>query len=411
MRFIAITACMLLAYATTKAQIAASQLLATAWDDPAIQRHREQQAYLQNTDFTMPLLRKLELRTETRDLDPKQQEYAVRLSTNGFGMRRTQSGVYNSMKELNETERALLVQEELLARYELLLDLHFDQRSLALLEAQKQVLMDKKTVFAQQFSLGLELDLDDFFRTEEDLLQLERKINEVTAKRPGRQFLTALFTGKTDSIATGNLIKPAELLALANTNLDAVLPPSVKREQLRAQLATLEEEMERMEGRNLLNYLQFRYTGNANDLLEDRFSIGAGVNLPWPNGSKLREQELHLKSLEAQAEADNEHQAVQRSVSILLNEVGSYFQQYLLLERQIGEFKELYSPQRLHAGGLENPETLLRVEESLLKLQLEQVEVEKNLYQSYVGLLNEAGLLSQAPARNWLSPEMELIGR
>lgn len=411
MRTLAIAGCMLLASSATRAQITPGQLLASAWDDPSVLRNREQQAYLEDHDFKMPLLDRLEVRTQTRDLDPKQQGYALRLSTNGFGMKRTQSSIYKSMKELNDVERELLLQDELLARYELLLDLYFDHQALVLLETQKQVLADKKTVFAQQFALGLEEDLDDFFRTEEDLLQLERKKTEVTAKRPGRQFLTKLFTGKTDSVQVGSLLNPAELLAMANISLDNLLPPSVKREQARAQLATLEAEMERMEGKNLLNFLQFQMNGDADDQFEEKFSISAGVNLPWPNASKLREQELQLEALEAKAEADNERQGIERAVAAWINEVGSYLQQYLLLEKQIDEFEEQYSPERLHASGLENPETLLRVKESVLRLQLEKVEVAKNMYQSYVGLLNEAGLLTQTPARNWLSPNLELIER
>lgn len=394
-----------------EAQVTAAQLLASAWDDPAILQQRRQQTYLENTDFSMPLLRRLEFRTETRDLDLKQQEYAIRLTTNGLDMKRTQAAIVQAQKERTEAARQILVQQAIFERYELLLDLHFDQKKAALLEAWQQVLLDKKAVFSQQLTLGLEQDLDDFFRTEEDLMQADRQKMELTSERASRRFFTKLFTGMADSVALGSLIDPTVLISMAQFNLETAIPPSVQRDEGRVKLAVLEEEMERAEGHNYLNYFQLRYTGNANDLLEDRFSVGAGINLPWPNAGKLREQELHLKTLEAQVDYVNERQANQRAVMEQVYKTGSLLQQYLLLENQIGSFSQQYSPEDLHASGLQNPETLLRVKETVLKLEFEKLEISKKMYQCYLEMLNEAGLLQQSPAKNWLSPELEPIGR
>ncbi len=390
------------------AQTSPVQLLATAWDDPTVQLHREQQAYLEATDFTMPLLRKLEIRTESRDLDPKQQEYALRIGTNGFGMRRTQSAIYGTMKDLTETERLMLVQDALLDRYDLLLDVHFSKKSLDLLERQRQVLLDKKAVYSQQLALGLQEDLDDFFRTEDDLLQLNRKIFEAKSEDDLQQFRLQIFTGKKDSVTVGGLVQPSQLLAFIGGANNAT-PPSVQRREAQAAMAIQEEKMSQMEGRNLLNFLQFRYTGNANDLLEDRFAIGAGIELPWPNGSKLKQQELHLETLKAQAEAERQKKA--EALQFKANEWAQLWLRYDFLQKQAATFREQYDPQRLSASGLENPETLLRVQESLARLDLELAAVEKDIYKSYLSLLSETGLLTAEPARNYLSPGLELIPR
>jgi hypothetical protein len=404
----ALTVCLSLFCTATRAQLSALQLLSTAWDDPSVQLQREQQAYLESTDFSMPLLRKLEIRTNTRDLDPKQQDYALRISTNGFGMRRTQTSIYSARKELTEAERQILLQNALLDRYELLIDANFSQRESVLLERQRQVLMDKKAVYTEQLVQGLEKDLDDYFRTMDDLMALTRKDAEIAANKAEFQLLTKIFTGQADSLLPGEMIHWTEL----RLETDSVaLPPVIQREQAQVQLAILEEEMERMDGRNLLNYLQFRYTGNANDLLEDRFSFGLGFDLPWPNGSKLQEQELHLKTLETQSELALKRNDLEKARMVKANEFQQFFKKYLLADKQLTTFTEEYSPAFLHGSGLENPETLLRVQETIVKLELERLAVEKNLYKYYIELLSESGLLLQAPARNWLSPSLELIGR
>ncbi len=394
-------------------QTTAGQLLATAWNDRTVQLHREQQAYLEGNNFDLPLLRKLEVRIESRDFDPKQREFALRMNTNGFGMNHAQSAIYGSMKELTETERQMLVQEALLDRYELLLEVHFEGQTLALLERQRQVLLDKKAVYSQQLALGLEQDLDDFFRTEDDLLQLEQKVFEVKNVGSAVLLRMKIFTGEADSLAMFALLSLAEIKLVADniSQGNATAPPAVLRRQVQTDMALHQEKMEKMEGRHLLNYLQFRYSGNANDLLEDRFSIGAGFDLPWPNGSKLRQQELHLETLEAKAQAEATRQAFEEAVALKNNQLLQDFERYDFLKNQLETSKNRYSPKQLFASGLENPETLLRVQESLARLELELATAEKDIYQSYLSLLGVTGLLTQEPARNYLSAGLELIAR
>lgn len=395
--------------AASQAQMTAGQLLASAWDDPIVQLHREQQAYLEGTSFEMPLLRKLEIRTETRNFEPKQQEYALRIGTNGFGMRRTQADIYSSMKELSESERLMLVHEALLDRYGLVLDVFFTQKNLRLLEQQRRVLEDKKAVYSQQLALGLQDNLDDFFRTEDDLLKLKQKIFE--AKTDSAQQLTRLkiFTGKSATVAVDTLVEPLTLVVSLVGSLG--ITPDLRHRLAQAQLAQQQEKMEGMEGRNLLNYLQFRYSGNPKDLLEDRFTVGAGVSLPWPNGSKLKQQELHLQTLEAQAKVETERLTAANALAQKSGEWQQLLEQYDFLQKQASEFRQNYNPRQLNASGLQNPETLLRVQETLSGLDLELASLEKQIYQKYISLLGETGLLTQEPARNYLSPSLDLISR
>ncbi len=394
----------------TKAQLTANQLLASAWDDPTVQLLREQQAYLDGHEFSLPLLSQVQFRTGTRDWDPTQQEYAIRLEGNTPGMKRTQASIHATLKSLTEAERLVLVERALVARYELLIDAYFAKQTHSLLLRQQAVLSDKKAVFAEQLALGVEQDLDDYFRAEEDLLNVERRLHSLGTEQPVQRSLAKIFTGNADSITVDSLIDPLKLLMMASANMER-LPPSVKREQVQADLAALEVEMERMEGRNLLDFVQFGYTGNTNDPFNNRFRLGAGVTLPWPNGSKLQMQQRELQALEARAEATAEQRAAEEAMLRKGAEFAKLFEQLMFLKKQAATFAEQYDPQRLHASGLENPETLLRVQESLLRLELDALAMEKDSYQAYLALLAETGLLVQEPARNWLSPDMDLIAR
>ncbi len=393
-----------------QAQLTPNSLLASAWDDPAVQLQREQQAYLDGHDFKLPLLKELQLRTSTRDWEPDQQEYAIRLQGNTPGMKRTQASIYANLKAMSEAERLELVQEALIGRYELVVDAYFAKRNKQLLLRQQRVFKDKKAVFAEQLALGVEQDLDDFFRAEEDLLDVAKKLHGIGTELSQQRSLAKIFTGKADTVAVDSLIDPTKLVMFLQGSLEQ-LPPSVKREQLQAELTNLELEMERKESHNLLDFVQFGYTGNANDPLNNRFRVGAGVTLPWPNGSKLQIQERELEAMKARAEATLEQQAAEEALLRKGAEFSKLFEQHIFLKQQIEDFAEQYDPQRLHASGLANPETLLRVKESLLRMEADALAVEKDMYQAFIAMLAETGAFSQEPAVNWLSPNLELIAR
>ncbi|MCC6727656.1 MAG: hypothetical protein IT258_24330 [Saprospiraceae bacterium] len=391
-------------------QLTPNALLASAWDDPSVLLQREEQAYLEGHDFKLPLLRQLQLRTSTRDWDPTQQELAIRLQGNTPGMKRTQASINANRKALSETTRLELLQAALIGRYELVVDAYFAKQSRQLLLQQQQVLKDKKAVFAEQLALGVEQDLDDFFRAEDDLLDLERRLHGLGSEVTLQRTLAKIYTGKEDTVAVDSLIQPLKLVFLAKGSLEQ-LPPSVKKEQLQAELAELKLEMERKESKNLLSFVQFGYTGNSKDPLNNRFRLGAGVTLPWPNGSKLQIEERELAAMQAKAEASLEQQAAEEDLLRKGAEFFKLMEQHIFLKEQIEAFAQQYDPQRLHASGLDNPETLLRVKESLLRMEAEALAKEKDVYQAYIAMLSKTGAFSQEPAVNWLSPNLELIAR
>jgi hypothetical protein len=401
---------LLLFCAIMHGQVSASQLLASAWDDPTVQLHREQQAYLEGHRFKLPLLRQIQLQTESRDWDPVQQEYTLRFNTNSPGMMQTQADIAVAMRSLSQIERQALVQKALEARYDLLIDAHFAKLEQALMLEQQKTLQDRQAVLKEQLVLGLEDGLNDFFRAEEDALSIERKLfgNQADFKEFEQQ--VAVFIGNADSLAMDSFPSISQLLAIAGASVSTV-PPSVAKEQVQSELATLKAEMQERENRNYFNFLQFKYSGNAKDELPNRFLIGAGFRFPWMSTSKLRQQEKELQALEAKADAAEESLRNSRSALAKLRELARLVQLYNFTQDQKSSFVEQYDPKRLHATGLDNPETLLRVKLSINRLDAELFSIMKDVYKAYLNLLSETGFLTAEPARNYLSPGLDLIPR
>jgi hypothetical protein len=239
---------------------------------------------------------------------------------------------------------------------------------------------------------------------------LERRIFENQSDFTEFKQRAGIFTGNADSLQMDSFPSISQLLSIAGTSI-SVVPPSVAKEQVQAELATLEAEMQQRENRNYLNFIQFKYSGNAKDELPNRFLVGVGFRFPWLNTSKLRQQEKELQALEAKADAEAESLSASRAALAKLRELTRLVQSYNFTQDQKARFIEQYSPKQLHAAGLENPETLLRVEISIQKLDAEIFSIEKDVYKAYLDLLGETGLLTAEPSRNYLSPSLELIPR
>lgn len=394
----------------TQAQMTVGQLLASAWEDPTVQLHREQEAFLQGHKFKLPLLRQIQVQTESRDWDPTQQEYSLRFNTNSPGMMQTQASIATALRSLTDAERRVLVHKALEARYDLLIDIGFAKRSREMMLELQKTVQDRSRVLKEELVLGLEDKLNDFFRVEEDKLDLERKLFENQADMKEFEQLSIIFSGQSDSLQLDSFASIPVLLSIASTSISLV-PPSVMKEQIQADLAALDAQMVQRENRNYFNYLQFKYTGNAKDELNNRFTLGLAVRLPWFTTSQLRQQEKELQALEAKAELEEESLSTSRSALEKMRDLTRLIQSYNFAQDQRSRFVAEYDPKTLNSIGLENPETLLRLKLSILRLDAEQLSMEKDVYKAYISLLAETGLLTQEPARNYLSPTLELIPR
>ena len=102
-RFFFLPLMLLVTYTSAGQTVVSSyQLLANELDSSLIQLLQDNRTYLKNTNQEMPLINKLEFRTETDELDLGRQEYVFRISFNGKKSREVQQKITQSQGRLYE---------------------------------------------------------------------------------------------------------------------------------------------------------------------------------------------------------------------------------------------------------------------------------------------------------------------
>ena len=156
-------------------------LLRSAYSDIIFKSQQKQLDYLRFNPFQVPLLDRVEFRTETHDFETEKQEYAIRISPNSFGERKYNKKFYESSVKLNEIKNKEVLNDALSERYEHLIDLIKTAKTTSIKQRLKLLLEDRITVLTRRqntvnFDYQDLLDAeDDYHDVQLDLIDLERK--------------------------------------------------------------------------------------------------------------------------------------------------------------------------------------------------------------------------------------------
>ena len=145
-----------------------TDFLKKATAETALAHHQQKVDFLNSNSYEIPLINKLEVRTQTDEFDWKQQEYRVRMSPSGQKERQEYRKWHQSTIEFVATEQAEILQEALVFRYGLLVDWKKVEQTLALLQQQQIVAEDRIMVLKKQVVTS-DFDINDLIAAEEIL--------------------------------------------------------------------------------------------------------------------------------------------------------------------------------------------------------------------------------------------------
>ena len=156
-------------------------ILQSAYFDIVYRSQKEKLDYLKNNPFEVPLLRRVEFRTETEDFEFRRQEYAIRISPNSFGERKFNKKYYESSVRINGIRNREALNEALSIRYGQVVKLIKTSRIISIKQRLELLLEDRINVLTQSqnsvdFDYNDLLDAeDDYLKVQLDLIDLEKK--------------------------------------------------------------------------------------------------------------------------------------------------------------------------------------------------------------------------------------------
>jgi hypothetical protein len=216
------------------AQSGFGTFIGAAKDDPAVSMFDLQVQYLNDKPYRLAPVQKLELRTESNQLDPSRQEYALRVNPANPWELHQNNRYFKELKSSIELEKGIVLKEVLLERYTLIIELvtyaglrDLAQRKLELTQTSLSMLEKQQLsgYFDGEDYVELKLEeMDKSVDVDEAAYETENAIRKVSSIFPD-----AASSAKTWNIADVVSIEQIEKLldslqtALAGSNIALVL--------------------------------------------------------------------------------------------------------------------------------------------------------------------------------------------
>lgn len=385
-----------------------TDILQSAWQDPRLQAYQQELDFFGNQrSLQVPRLEEMEFRTETHEFNPTLQEYALRLQFNTRRQIRVQTRVNQQEYSLRQLKRESYLEELLFNRYQVLIEMHFQQKRRALLQTEAPLLQDMERVIQVRILEEGERHYDDWLDLEEDRMLHQQEYQLLIRQVQAAQQQCSRWLGQEiDSLQTVNWPGVDQLERnWQNWQTDTlVLPFAVQEQQINSSLIALELEAEQAEERNRLNFLQVRYRGEDRErILREQLTIGVGITLPFRSANSVKAQYLELEQLEEQHQEIERHRKWLEDLRAAEANMAIALDHYRQLESALREYQDRFGARALNQSGVSRPEVYLQAARGKLQRSERLLAQEQRLYESYLDVLLLSGRLISRPYRNWLS--------
>lgn len=353
-------------------------------------------------DFRPGWVEEIEIRTETDEFDLNRQEYLIRLSPSTPRIRRAQARLMAvTRQELNTDQRNFQAE---ITQYvlEALFEINRLQKTLALQGQLLLVLQDEQTFITNRIG-EKGYNIKDLIQVEEAIAKLQR-----TMQTNRTQLATLSEEGAIP--ATDQLLSVTTLAARLLGSEWNKRSAQMINEQLDLEQVDAEVALEKAEQYRFIDFLQARYDGPHNDLLQERVSVSLGFELPTSASRKLKLEELRVEKLILEQKISHRRTLdslrVENSLKTLQKQINNWRLLAQDIERQVSRLDRL-RPSGVDAA-YQSPDLFLFLQETLLKTQLDQLNEAADTYRNYLELLNDAGVFFQEDV-SWQAVSRYLI--
>jgi hypothetical protein len=345
------------------------------------------------TNPNMSLVKRYELRTETRDFEPNRQEYLLRVTPSTRGLLRARKSLYRHLEGAPDFDAEDDRCGELANRYEDWVDLYRIDRERSLLDTLTLIMEDRTRVLSRM-TAALDFDWSELIDLRQAGTTHQLRRSELTDH--SNRLRESYGLQEEDLVLDfGDLIGPEEIARrLAPATLIAADP------ELAYDLATIDRELalERAAGRRYFDFAQIKYQGPHDDLFRERFSVGVGLQLDTDAGQKLKIRELALEREQLRREQLREAATGQSDVElrrrVLLGLLTRYRMAARLYDQEATDLAVI-SRQLAQRAGV-NPLPLLDIRKRKVRNQLALLDLERDIYEGYVDLMKRRGDLCAA---------------
>lgn len=394
-----------------KAQVTMEDFLVDALNEPAIQSTIQQNTFLNTKAYKIAPIKQLQFRTESNQLDPDRQEYALRLNpANPWEMKRNNE-YFKSYQELITLDRDRLLKESLINRYEAIIGWLYYQELKALKEEDKNLTEKMLGILEGQRFSGY-FDADEYVDLKMDQvekgIELENVLFEIDKQRKQAEFLYE--PAKTSSIEWN------EALVISIEKLELKVDSLLTQKANGGEVALLEKKIDlansewQLEKTNInVGYVQAQYQPFREEQGRKPWNLALGVTIPVFNPNKGDMAKRKMDVIEAQGDLDQVKGEQQARRELAYRKIKSQISRYRNIKNMMQELDAGKLAGTLQQMSDNNPTVTIRLRSKLVKLKSMAARLKQEIYLSYVEFLGYSEMLQLPPLVNYLSPQLRLL--
>ena len=365
--------------------------------------------YQESIDFLnhkakgMPMIDNYEFRTETDEMEFLRQRYQFRMQFNSSDERKAYDKILLANKDKYKWLQSKYELDKWEEKYKNIIDLYFNQLEFEMLKEELILLEDKKTILTKILNNDVNGDISDWISNENDILDLRTDSMELVHRR--NEIGQKIF--KSDRTVPS--IDGTSWIGLAD--LQKVLDEVLENEQLHPddglvvaeeKMANAEYQLELAESKKWLEFAQIQYQSDDDLNFQKELSFGTSIVIPHKNNNRARKNETALDLLEKNYETIKEHEDRKNELLLERARFNDLVQQYEVYKemREGQQLESMYDS--YESEKLVSPLVLIGLRRSVLGQLKKQMNIEKDVYNSYINLLTLKSAFLIDPGRNYL---------
>ena len=408
MRYFILLMFFFLMHDATCQKVNPSSLLSDALSDERIQLDTKLLQKMESYDDKLPILEKIDARTEFDRLLTSRQEFMLRTSFNSLRQRKAEYQKHQSSLQLYSTKAITRTNEILAKRVENILDWVETKEQMDFQEKYNNYLLEKEALVRNILAAGEAIDLEDLISIKEQILENQLKSNTLELKRKNN--CESLKINEGTIINLDQWPSVSQILSIVNNIApDIEKHPDIIELDAEYRYLNMDLQTEKAKSQKIVDFAQAKFTVRDDLLLRNRFSIGMGFTIPWTGSYRIKKQENLIKQEDVTNKSAIRKIEIQTEFETLKSEINSEAQSYQLWQNLSSDSTLIMLKNKIVNSGRMDPIKILELKKSTLDIETKILEHQQAIYRLYIKLLEVSGKLVERPYRNYLDWQLPLI--
>lgn len=384
-------------------QVSMEEFLESAFESTQIRQIDQQKGFLESGSYKMAPIRGLEFRTESNQLDPQRQDFALRISpANPWEINRN-NAYFEKYQEVIDLGQIRQIKKLIQLRYDLIIDWVYLQDRKSLKDEEIKTIRSLIEILEAQRNSSF-FDPENYAELKIDLIEKQAELQDLMLEEDVfKQRIVSFFPDAQSKNLDWNLDDLVSIERISNwieTHQAQIESEEVTYHRKLVELSKAEWELEKS---NLnIGFLQAQYQQFR--LAQDRkpWNIGLGIRLPIfnPNKGKMAEKKLDIFEAEGNlTQVQNEHVA---EVELVKSKLVGLCENYFSIQNQLEDLDLISIEKNLNTLSSNNPAVNLRFQRNLLKSKNILARHQRDIYAAFIEYLSLTDALQQRPIVNYL---------